>query len=145
MRLDDTLLKIIKIIKEDVKAKYKVEYDVDEIFEVINTQIEATKLGFSKGITVHWIRFCKFVYTERNARGKEIDKFAKDLVLNRDDLTDVEKEFLLRNKIKEQAIKKKKLLALGNSNINSTSEEVINAPVVNKMSFTLFKNITNKK
>lgn len=145
MKLDDTLLGIFTKIQKEVQDKFGIEYSIEELNSVVDVQIEATKLGFTKGITVHWERFCKFVFTDRKTRKVENFNYMDELK-ERHDLLPQEKEALAKEKILEEAKKKKKYISdstlSGNS---STVEDLIAAPVVNKTTLPFFKNITNKK
>lgn len=145
MKLDDTLLKIFVTIQQEVKEKFNVELSVQELFEVVNTQIEATKLGFSKGVTVYWERFCKFAYTERSTTRKDLKK-VKQILAEQDHLTAQEKEEILRSSIIEKA-KRKKALIKNSSGLSKKEslDTVLNAPTITNVKMLLFKNITKKK
>lgn len=111
MILDQTLQKIIDQILLEIKDKYGIDSSTEEIFEIINTQIEATKLGFKNSITVHWSRFCKFVYTRRGERKSEVIKFKHKLKDLEEDLSLNEIEGLTNNFIKDNAKEKKNYIA----------------------------------
>ena len=144
MKLDNTLLKIIGIIQEVVKEKYKLELSTQEIAEVVQTQIEVTKEGISKGISVTWYRFCKFIYTERGKRKSETNKAISSIEEEYQGLPDVIKT--LKNEvILNSAERKKQLLAKGKEqSVGLKAEEVKKVESVNKVNITLFKQINSK-
>lgn len=86
--MDATISKILKVIQEEVKINFNKEFSEEDLQGVVNAQIEATKLGISKGITVSWDRFCKFIFTDRYDRKMDtisqlnhIKKYSEDLSL----------------------------------------------------------------
>jgi nucleoid DNA-binding protein len=110
MILDNTLTKIINIVIQEVKDKYDVEYSVEQIFNIVNTQMEATKLGFVKGITVHWSRFGKFVYSKRYDRKMETIRYSRELEQQEQslELSAQDREQLLKEYIVTKAKEKDK-------------------------------------
>ncbi len=146
MKLDDTLIKIFTTIQQEVKDKYGIEYDIEDLHGIVNTQIEATKLGFSKGITVHWSRFCKFVFTDRANRKKETQRFA-ETVASHEDLLPHEKEQLIKEYIVATGENKRAILAGSRTDrhfISSTVEEVVQTETVNPVKTLMFTNIIRK-
>jgi len=130
MVLDDTLKRILTTIQGEVQVKFKEELSIEQIHSVVNTQVEATKLGFSKGITVHWVRFCKFVYTAKNKRSKEVASYL-DLLDNQGELTPQEILEAKRLFIIENSFKRKKIIAediASRGNKGKTVEEITKLP-----------------
>lgn len=145
MKLDNTLLKIIDIIRLEVKEKYKLELSTQEIVEVIQTQIEATKLGLSKGISVTWYRFCKFIFSERATRKAEVIKQLKQIDTDYEgsSLEDLDK--LKQQVIIESAEKKREYLAKGKEqDVGLKIEDVQKVQTVNKVNVVLFKQLNAK-
>ena len=105
MILDDTLSRILLTIKEEVKVKYQKDLTIEQINNIVDTQIEATKEGLMRGITVHWARFCKFVFTDKGTLKNNVIKF-NSLLDNRDDILPHEKGILRKNYIIEQSLNK---------------------------------------
>lgn len=68
MVIDSTIQKIFSTIIEEVKEKYGKEYSTQHIYEVVNFQIEATKIGFVKKTAVFWEGFFKFIFIDTTAR-----------------------------------------------------------------------------
>ena len=144
MKLDNTLKEILITIQLEVKEKYNVDLSIESIHEVINTQFEATKLGFQKNITVHWSRFCKFVFTNRYERGVEITNFKNKLDID-NKLSPLEKENLLKDYIIEKTKEKKELIKHSSiQNSNSFNIEELNKIEKGKSSKPSFV-IINKK
>ena len=144
MKLDNTLLKIIGIIQQEVKEKYKLELSVQEIAEVIQTQIEVTKEGISKGISVCWYRFCKFIYTDRGVRKTETIKALNSIDREYQDYPELVKQ-LRQEVILQSSDKKKAYLAKGKEQtVGLKAEEVKKVESVNKVNVTLFKQINSK-
>ena len=92
MKLDDTLRSIIEQIIVEVKDKYGIHLTLEEVYNVIDSQIEATKIGFAKGISVHWIKFGKFLLSKRGDRKREVTRYVEDLEDDSTDLTQEEKD-----------------------------------------------------
>lgn len=140
MKLDDTLIRILEQIKEEVKVKYNLTIGIEEVHQVINVQIEATKLGFIKGISVTWSKFCKFIYTERyNRKIDTINKLNK-IDLDSPDLSLEEKLKLREEIILQSYIKKTSYIKTKKKELKG--KEVLTSKSINKTKLTLFKNIT---
>lgn len=142
MKLDETLLEIILQIKDEVKEKYKVEMSEAEIYDCIDAQVEATKLGFSRGVTVVWSRFCKFVFSNRAIRRSEVRKTLEKLDDN-EDITPQEREQRKKDKIISAYAEKKKYLTKEEK--EKTAKEVLDAPIITKTNIMLFKGISKNK
>jgi len=144
MILDDTLIKMFTTIRDEVKDKYKVEYSIEEIQSIVETQIEATRVGISKSITVVWHRFCKFVFTNKYKRKEDIYLLKNTLDTN-EDLSQEEKDKIIYSKVIESAGKKKEFLN-NTTNIMSkqdTVDTLLNKENVNKVSLKKFICLTN--
>jgi hypothetical protein len=146
MILDDTLIKMFTQIKEEVKAKYNVEYSIEEIHSIVDVQIEATKVGISKGITVIWHRFCKFVFTNKYVRKEEV-KLYQNHIDSIEDLSQEEKDKLKYDKVIESARQKKNHKAnskkvTGNQD---TVETLIATPNVNNITLKKFVCLTKSR
>lgn len=144
MILDATLIKIFTTIQKEIKTKYKAEYSIEEIHSIVEVQIDATKVGISKSVTVVWHRFCKFVFTNKYKRKEDI--FALKNTLDTDeDLSQEEKDRIVYNKVIESADKKKKYIA-DTTNImdkQSTVESLIKKDNVNNVFIKRFICLTN--
>lgn len=92
MKLDDTLKRIMEQVVVEVKEKFGITFTIEDIYNVIDSQIEATKIGFVKGISIHWIRFGKFLFTEQSKRKKEVRNYIADIDDENTNLTQAEKE-----------------------------------------------------
>ncbi len=144
MIIDDTLIKMFTTIRDEVKAKYKVEYSIEEIQSIVESQIEATKVGISKSVTVVWHRFCKFVFTNKYKRKEDIYLLKNTLDAN-EDLSQEEKDKIVYNKVIESAGKKKRYIA-DTTNImekQETLETLLSKENVNKVSIKKFICLTN--
>lgn len=92
MKLDDILKGIINQIIEEVKTKYGVTFTIEEVYNIVDSQIEATKIGFTKGISIHWIKFGKFIFSKKSERKKEVISYINDINEDTTNLTNEEKE-----------------------------------------------------
>lgn len=106
MKLDETLTRFLNEIQLEIQNEFGVLLSIQQIHEVVETQFEATKLGIAKGITVHWIRFGKFVFTNKYKETKDIDRLEARLEYN-EDLLPHERIEIKKNAIIERANKKK--------------------------------------
>lgn len=84
MKLDETLTRFLNEIQDEVSKEFGVTMSIEQIHSIVETQEEATKLGISKGIAVHWIRFGKFIFTDKVKRVKEIRSINQALAENED-------------------------------------------------------------
>lgn len=145
MKLDETLTRFLKEIQEEVFKEFGISLSSEQIHDIIETQIEATKLGISKGITVHWIRFGKFVFTDKCNTIKELKVLDQRLEDN-EDLLPHEKLELRKSKIIEKANNRDTLLK--NSTLRDTTpisaEVLINTPNMYKVKLPTFTALTNK-
>ena len=150
MKLDNTLVGIFTKIQKEVQDKFGIEYSIEELVSIVDVQIEATKLGFSKGITVHWERFCKFAFTNRLKRKNEVKKYINEVKEN-ENLSLEEKESLIHAKLIESLEEKVTLKKKANTNrAGSTNnvfkaEDVLEHKQVNTPTTTLFTNLLRKK
>lgn len=144
MIVDDTLIKIFTIIRDEVKVKYKVEYSIEEIQSIVETQMEATRVGISKSVTVVWHRFCKFVFTNKYKRKEDIYLLKNTLACD-EELSQEDKDKIIYSKIIESAGKKKEFLN-NTTNIMTTQDTVdtlLNKENVNKITIKKFICLTN--
>lgn len=111
MKLDDTLKGIMNQIIEEVKIKYGITFTIEEIYNIIDSQIEATKIGFIKGISIHWIKFGKFIFSNRSNRKKEIAGFINDIDDESTDLSAEQKERLKKEFIVLKGEERKKIIS----------------------------------
>lgn len=111
MKLDDTLKRIMERIVVEVKDKYGIAVTLEDVYNVIESQIEATKIGFAKNISIHWIKLGKFLFTERSNRKKEIITYMNNINDEDTDLTNEQKEQAKKEFIVTKAEEKKKLTA----------------------------------
>jgi hypothetical protein len=145
MKLDSTLLKIIETIKDEIKVKYKLEFSTQEIVEVIQTQIEVTKQGFAKGISVTWYRFCKFIYSERGIRKTETIKKLDRLLIDYEGASTEDINKRREEIIIESAEQKRRLISKGKEqDVGLKAEDVKRAEPVNKVNMVLFKQVNAK-
>lgn len=126
MKLDDTIKEIIEQIIIDVKNKYGITFSIEEIYSCIDSQIEATKIAFVKGISIHWIKLGKFIFTERNKRGKIYKQYEEDLNDENTDLTTKEKEQKLKEFRIVQAIEKKTITNIRKIEKQSSLDDINN-------------------
>ena len=68
MKVDSTIARILLTIQKELKEKYEVSLSIEHIHQVVCVQIEATKRGIQQGLTIHWSRFGKFVFTNKSRR-----------------------------------------------------------------------------
>jgi hypothetical protein len=147
MILDDKLKSIIATIKNEVEEKYKKELSEEDIFNVIDSQIEATKEGIRRSITVHWFKFGKFLFTNKKVRMAKIQKNVEYLS-NTGDYTNSEIEAIQKQLVIESAKEKKHYIRQNRGDQNLQDKE-LNAEqvlakekvITTKLKFTLI----NKK
>ena len=145
MKLDNTLTRIIDTIREEIKVKFNVELSNQEIVEVVQTQIEVTKQGLSKGISVTWYRFCKFIYSDRYKRKSEVIKKLSEIDIDFEGKSPEEIQRIKEELIIRKAEEKRAYLAKGKEQtVGITAEEVKNTDSVNKVNLVLFKPINSK-
>lgn len=146
MKLDDTLKVIINKIIIEVKDKYGITFTLEEVFNCIDSQIEATKIGFTKGIAVHWIRFGKFLYTERNDRGKAITSYVNDLNDESTDLTSEQKEIKRKEYIIIKSEERKKIYKEQKTQSNKHSlDDIKHSESTNPSKLPILQFITRPK
>lgn len=147
MILDDTLTRILNTIKADVKEKFNKDYSIEELNEIVDSQIDATKLGFIKGVTVHWTRFCKFVYTNRYNR--KMDTIKKlNLIGENTNLSPLEKIKQRKEVIIESYIEKDKLSTkrgVGGKASGKSVDEVLSIPANTNNQVKVFKFLGNNR
>lgn len=117
MKVDDTITGIFNTIAKEVKEKYGIEYSIDQIHDIVNTQIEATKYGFAKGISICWSRFCKFIFTNKVNRKIEV-RNVLTTIDNEGILTAEERALALKDAIMES--QRKKVAYIKESNPNTS-------------------------
>lgn len=143
MKLDETLIEIIEQVRKETKEKYNIELSFQEVYECINSQMEATKLGFSKGVTVVWTKFCKFVFSNRGVRKKDVRTTLYNLEVNEDISPEV-REQLKKDKVISAAEEKRKYLATKKEK-SVSAREVIKKATMTRTDIVLFKTINKKK
>lgn len=145
MKLDETLTRFLNEIQGEVSNEFGINLDIKQIHDIVETQIEATKLGISKGITVHWIRFGKFVFTDKHNNFQDIKKLDSRLEDN-DELLPHEKIELRKHKIIEKADSRKQYIK--NSTLRDTTpisvDNLMNTPDMYKVKLPTFIALTNK-
>lgn len=144
MIIDDTLIRMFTTIRDEVKAKYNVEYSIEEIQSIVEVQMEATRVGIAKSITVVWHRFCKFVFTNKYKRKEDIHRLKNTLDID-EDLSPEEKDKIIYDKVIESAGKKKAFIA-NTTNIMEKQETVkslLNKENINKVTIKRFICLTN--
>jgi hypothetical protein len=82
MKVDETIARILLTIQTELAAKYKVSLSIEQIHKIVCVQLEATKLGFKQGLTVHWSRLGKFVFTNRKKMVAEAAALETKLTFN---------------------------------------------------------------
>lgn len=145
MKLDKTLTKILTEIQSEVLQERNIHISIEEIHSIVETQIEATKLGFAKGITVHWFKFCKFVFTNKHNNVKEIKQLNQRLEDN-DDLLPHEKIAIKKNAIILKAESRDKLIKKSTLRTTEsiTVDSLMNIENVNIVKPLMFVTLTNK-
>ena len=129
MKLDETLSKILHNIIIEVEAQHGIRYSLEEIHNVVESQLNATELGVAKGLTVHWTGLGKFIYTDKANRQKFVfDEINKAALLNPDITTEeieqITKDLVIsskiykQNKIREGSLRNK----VGNKSIEELKE-----------------------
>ena len=108
IKVDDTVSGIFDIIIKEVKNKYNVDLSSEKIYNIINCQIETTKLAITKGISIHWMCFGKFIFTDRRKIKLEIKAFKTELDSDDYNLSETEKDKLKDSFIIAKAIEKQK-------------------------------------
>ncbi len=144
MKLDDTLDQIIEEIQEELKVDLGEELSIEEIHEVIQSQIEATKLGIAKGVSVHWYGFCKFLFTDRKTRQKNVfkdfERKGLDVHNEKDKTSELGKSIVVKH-----GIIKNEIISTETNKSSSSLEELDNKETKHGIKITLFNNITRKK
>ena len=146
MKLDETLTGIITQIQVEIREKYNIEIGIDTIHKVVATQLEATILGISKNTTIHWTKFCKFVFTDRKTL-KDQRSMALGVVNRNEKLLPHEKIQQRKNIIIDSAVKQREMKNKAKNRLlvnDSTIETLSNTPSTNNPSMPMFK-ILNKK
>lgn len=145
MKLDETLTRFLTEIQNEVLQERNILMSIEEIHSIIETQIEATKLGFTKGLTVHWARFGKFVFTDKHNNVKEIRQLEQRLE-NNEDLLPHEKITIKKNAIIAKAESRDKKIK--ESTLRTTQgitvESLMNVEDVNKVKPLMFVALNNK-
>ena len=148
MKNDETLNSIFVQIQKEVKVKFGKDISIEEIFNIVNSQIEATKEGLKRSITVHWIKFGKFLFTNRVVRKGKIYQ-TNELLDITEEYTPSEKEEIKRNSIIESAREKKYYSRISACDKNIAEKELKAEEVLNKEVVTTtqhkFKLISRKK
>lgn len=144
MKVDSTLARILLIIQEEVKEKYNTTLTVEQIHKVVCVQIEATKRGIRKGLTIHWSRFGKFVFTNKSKLKLETIKLT-NLLEHTEGLLPHEKLEIRKEKIIELSTIKKEYIKKSTLNLSKSisGEEVLG--VKRQSSIPIFTVLTKPK
>lgn len=146
MKLDETLIRILKEIQEEVSVQFGTTISIEQLHSIIETQEESTKLGIAKGLTVHWIRFGKFIYTDRTKTRKEIKKVIQNLEEN-DDILPHEKIAITKKLIIEKAEQKRAKISESTDRVSKPMdvETVMNTTNMYKLQPRMFVSLVNKQ
>ena len=144
MKLDNTLEQILEELKDELKNDLGEELSIEEIHEIVQSQIEATKLGIAKGISVHWYGFCKFLFTDRKTRKVNVGKAFERKGLDKFSEEDKQSE-LGKSIIKAHGIIKNEVISNETNKSSSSLEDLNNIETKHGIKLTLFSNITRKK
>lgn len=140
--IDDVFKSIFETVSKEVKEKYDIEYSIEEIYNVFNCQIETTKLAISKGISIHWTRFGKFVFTRRGERHSEYNKYVKEISsddygLSVDEIEKLKKDFIIKKAIERKELISNSVKVKDGNEL--TVKEFLETKQVNPIKVNIFK------
>lgn len=151
MVLDNTLKGILETIRLEVKEKFHKDYSIEHLYEVVNYQMEATKIGMVKRVPILWDGFIKFLYLDKVARKRRTTAKVLTALHDSPHLEVEERKALALEATKEDVRGKEKLMqdsrnskpVSGKELLNKEDLLVANHPAVKAMdsNLILFKNI----
>lgn len=136
----DKKIQVYKDIVEEIKAKYKVDFSIEEIHSITQSQFKIMGYGFSKGIGIHIPYIGKFVPFD-------MDTYSADVIIPnkilQQELRDAGKEEEATTAYKESYEKYKKIKSLKANELGMTAEEVVAVPNLDESNdnLDLFKNL----
>lgn len=136
----DKKIQVYKDIVEEIKAKYKVDFSIEEIHSITQSQFKIMGYGFSKGIGIHIPYIGKFVPFD-------MDTYSADVIIPnkilQQELRDAGKEEEATTAYLESYEKYKKIKSLKANELGMTAEEVVAVPNLDESNdnLDLFKNL----
>ena len=122
-------IQVYKDIAEQIKKKYKIDFSIEEIHSVTQSQFKMMGYGFSKGIGIHIPYIGKFVPFD-------MDTYSADVIIPnkilQQELRDAGKEEEATTAYMESYEKYKKIKSQKANEIGMTAEEVIAVPNVDE-------------
>lgn len=70
MNIDDTTLRVIKEVKEQIKEYQPIELSEEEIIDIVDSQIKGTSFGLKKGVSVKLPIIGRFLFNNRSGNAK---------------------------------------------------------------------------
>lgn len=139
--MDDTQLKILTTIKEELKTKtgkeFGIELGIEEIDNIKDFQFYGLLLGISKEMDIHLPKIGKFLFTNRKKRKQEKKEVLSLLKAHEEANPNFDREAALRIFIKQWAIDTED--AIKNRDTSTTSlNEILDTPVKNNSNLRIF-------
>ena len=133
-------IQVYKDIAEQIKKKYKVEFSIEEIHSITQSQFKIMGYGFSKGIGIHIPYIGKFVPFD-------MDSYSADVIIPnkilQQELRDKGREEDATTAYMESYEKYKKIKSQKANELGMTAEEVMAVPNVDASNdnLDLFRNL----
>lgn len=103
MKIDDTILKVVKLTKIEIKEFFPIEISEEEIIDIADSQFRGASFGLKKGLSVklpvigRFLRLDKKFINERIAELKKYKEFYSEIEYEQAEL-EAKIEFIKRNK-----------------------------------------------
>lgn len=144
--MDNTQLKILTTIQEEVRTKkgkeFGIELGVEEIDNIKDFQFFGLVLGISKQIDVHLPKMGKFVFTNRKKRQQEKKEVLTLLKHNKEVNPDFDREAALKVFVKQWALDTEEAKSIKDTNEKSL-DEVLDAPTITNPNIRIFGRLGN--
>ena len=144
MIVDNTIADIITTIQKEVKQKFDIDLDFEQVLEVINIQMTATAFGFARNIPIYWRGFLKFIWTNRRQRNKDKKELFSKVSDPNNNLTTEERAYYnyLAKIVAHSSYKELEALNIRAKGLSA--KEVNNIPS-NSNKFKVFKSLLIKR
>jgi len=77
MKIDETTLKAIKVVKEKIESKFDIEISEQELIDIVDSQFRGAVYGLKKGISVKLPVIGRFIFLDKKSTLEEIFKLNK--------------------------------------------------------------------
>lgn len=145
MRIDETITKVFEQIKVEVKEKFDVDISTKELYDIVRTQLDATRLGFSKLVSVHWLNWGKFIFVDKYNRKNKVFELSKQIDNPDYILTEEERVNLKKELIVESGEKRKELLHINKNTKTISVDDLMSIETHLKPKLPMFKNLMKKR